>query len=350
MYPHLNFSSARAVILPYLRANKPVLLFGSPGVGKTTLAGDIAREIDLPLVTIIASTCDPTDFGGFPVVQPDGAFDRVPMRAIRQASEAPSLLFLDELTTAPPAVQAALLRGVLDRVFGDVELHPETVIMAAANPPEQAPGGMEPAAPLMGRFAAYNFAPSLDEFKAFLAGLGSEESRLRALALDLSATLEHAAELVVMDPPPAAVNDGAKWASPRDWHRGLEAWAECEDQSDDLAHLILSGSLGEHASAGYLAIRKLREHLPSVREIVADPASAQVPDSADYQLGALGLLSEVASVDCWAAWIYAVRLREEIGAAAARALVKRSRPAASPHKSAGHRAMVKLLGRIGRGA
>jgi len=41
------------------------------------------------------------------------------------------ILFLDEITTAPPAVQAALLRVVLERVVGDVAL-PEAVSVVAA--------------------------------------------------------------------------------------------------------------------------------------------------------------------------------------------------------------------------
>src|SRR5207248_8810483 len=45
------------------------------------------------------------------------------------------LLFLDELTTAPPAVQAAMLRVVLERVVGDVTLPPAVRVVAAANPP-----------------------------------------------------------------------------------------------------------------------------------------------------------------------------------------------------------------------
>jgi MoxR-like ATPase len=57
------------------------------------------------------------------------------------------LLFLDELTTAPPAVQAAMLRVVLERAVGDVELPASVRIVAAANPAEQAADGWELTAP-----------------------------------------------------------------------------------------------------------------------------------------------------------------------------------------------------------
>ena len=61
------------------------------------------------------------------------------------------LLFLDELSTAPPAVQAALLRVVLERAVGDLELPEEIAVVAAANPPEQAADGWDLSAPLANR-------------------------------------------------------------------------------------------------------------------------------------------------------------------------------------------------------
>lgn len=335
----ISFSTATKVVMPYLRAQQPVLLIGDPGVGKSTFAADLAAEVDLPLVTVIASTCDPTDFGGFPVVRPDGAFDRIPMRAIKQASESPVLLFVDELTTAPPAVQATLLRGILDRVFGDVALHLDTRILAAANPPDQAPGGSELSAPLVGRFAVFQFSPTLAEFQHFL------ESQKCPLHDDFAATLEAAPDLVQFSPPPTAINEGQKWPSPRDWHRALVVWAAAGDISDDIAYAITAGSVGENAASGYMGIRRLRANLPTISEIIEIPEKARVPGDPSMQIGALGLLAQVAAKDAWAAWIYAARLTEEIGAAAARMLVKRRRFGIDAKR--GQKAMIRLLGKIG---
>jgi len=353
-YPKLTFSTALPVIMPYLIANKAVLLIGSPGVGKTTLGHDLVPELSAALgfqleaVTVIGSTCDPTDIGGFPVVGDGGAFDRIPMRVIREAAEKPCLLILDELFTAPPAVQAVLLRGILERTFGDVTLHPESRVIAFANPVEQSPGGTEPCAPLMGRFSVYTFEPTLSEFQSYLYKLGADDSPLRALAQDFAATAEHAPEMVQFDPPPAAVNEGAKWASPRDWERGLCAWAQAgENVGDEIAHLILSGSVGEHGAASYMGIREYRIHLPTISEIVVNPDGAKVPDNAMYQVGALGLLANVADADCWAAWIYASRLRDEIGASAAKALMSRRQHGKKRFQAKGKKAMVTLLGKAG---
>ncbi len=98
-------------------ADLPVLLWGEPGIGKTAALTRLAEALDLPLTTVIASVHEPSDFSGLPVVGDDPAEQGVPMAppdwAVRLVRAGRGLLFLDELSTAPPAVQAALLRLVL---------------------------------------------------------------------------------------------------------------------------------------------------------------------------------------------------------------------------------------------
>jgi MoxR-like ATPase len=68
------------------------------------------------------------------------------------AADGNGILFADEINTAPPSVQAALLRVCLEKVAGDLHLGDRTSIVAAANPPEIAADGWDLAAPLANRF------------------------------------------------------------------------------------------------------------------------------------------------------------------------------------------------------
>jgi hypothetical protein len=116
----------------------------------------LADTAGWPCETVIASIREPADFAGLPVVT--GAGDDVavtfapPAWARRLSGADRGLLFFDEISTAPPAVQAALLRVVLERTVGDLTLPRGVAIVAAANPPELAADGWDLSPPLANRF------------------------------------------------------------------------------------------------------------------------------------------------------------------------------------------------------
>src|SRR5262249_40441359 len=93
-------------------ARVPALLWGAPGTGKTSTIRAMAEKMGWPCETVIASIREPSDFAGLPVVVGDGVRFAPPGWARPLAEAGHGLLFLDELSTAPPAVQAALLRVV----------------------------------------------------------------------------------------------------------------------------------------------------------------------------------------------------------------------------------------------
>ena len=148
MSPHNPAVEALGVAVA---ARVPVLLWGAPGTGKTSAIRAMAQAMGLPCETVIASIREPSDFAGLPIVVGDGVRFAPPAWARRLAEAGHGLLFLDELSTAPPAVQAALLRVVLERVVGDLTLPDAVAVVAAANPPEQAADGWDLSAPLANR-------------------------------------------------------------------------------------------------------------------------------------------------------------------------------------------------------
>src|SRR3972149_5216408 len=124
-----------------LQAQIPVVVIGGPGVGKTSALNAMALNLDYPIETVIASLREPSDFAGLPVVSNGQVSLAAPSWAKRLSeSNHPSILFLDEISTAPPATQAALLRVILDRVVGDMPLGEHVSIVAAMNPPEVSAG------------------------------------------------------------------------------------------------------------------------------------------------------------------------------------------------------------------
>ncbi len=148
----------------------PALVWGAPGTGKSSFVEGLGRD-DLPVFTLIASIHDPTDFSGFPMLDKEtGSMQFAPPSWLRQfETTGRGILFLDELTTAPPSVQAALLRVVLERHVGSHELPDGVAIVAAGNPPEQMTAGWELSAPLANRFTHINWSYSSAAYAEALA-------------------------------------------------------------------------------------------------------------------------------------------------------------------------------------
>ena len=213
-----------------LQAGTPILAWGPPGVGKTAVITALAESLALPLEVVLASIREPADFSGLPVIREDGVKMEAPAWARRLAREGKGILFLDEISTAPPAVQAALLRVVLDRVVGDLELPPGVAVVAAANPPEQAAGGWVyprrwrivsvispgPGFWSLDRWYDPGLAPP---FRGTARGLQERVSPCFPLSWPLSSAPPHLFAGAGKRGP-----GGKAWPSPRSWEMAAGCW------------------------------------------------------------------------------------------------------------------------------
>jgi len=332
-------------------ARVPVLLWGSPGTGKTSVIRALASSMGLPSETVIASIHEPSDFAGLPIVSREGSQPRVdfapPRWAHRLAAADNGVLFFDEISTAPPAVQAALLRVVLERTVGDLELPPGVAVVAAANPPEQAASGWELSAPLANRFCHLEWAV---EGKAVAEGLsgGWPSPPIPVLADDwhrwIGVTRSWVGGFLRVRPalalevPEDAATAGKAWPSPRSWDMAATLLAAAQDVgSDDLVRsLLVRGSVGQGPGIELLTWL-VEADLPDPEAVLSDPDSFVLPDRGDRAYAALSsVASAVASnptVERWQqGWVVFGRAADsalDVAAAAVRPLV-RCRPAGAP--------------------
>ena len=367
----INFRRTLVAILACLRAKMPdgshvvPMVIGDPGIGKSAMIKIVAKILGVPERVLIASLCDPTDFGGLPV--PDkkaGGVKRYPIEQIQACANAPGLLAHDEVTAAPLSCQGPLMRGILEGEYGSTRLDPGSYQVALCNPPEQAPSGVELAAPLRNRFTWFRLVPEVREVIAYMRGdtpdyvaeLSQEwddeayEEAVRGEALDWAATCEVEAGLLQFTPPASCVEgDAHGWASPRAWERGLRAYvaAQLLGADEEVQMAVLAGSVGQASAITYLGYRDLRKELPTPAEVAKDPGTAKLPDDRSIQIAAIGLIGRVAREhDGWAAWTYADRLRPEIQMAVCNSLMQHPagrRDAKSPHKRSGMAAMRKIM-------
>jgi len=311
-------------------ADLPVLLWGEPGIGKTAALTQLAAALDLPLTTVIASVHEPSDFSGLPIVGDDPAAHGVPMAppdwAVRLVRAGRGLLFLDELSTAPPAVQAALLRLVLERRIGALQLPPGVRIVAAANPRSSAADGWELSPPLANRFVHLQWT---HDHEVVVRGLGGTWPRATLPRLDpqrLSDAVAFARRAVcgLLSARPALVHRlpssetrrGGPWPSPRSWEMSLclIAFATAAGSSRDVLSLLVRGTVGDGPGLELLASLD-RMDLPDPESLLADPACAELPERGDLRQAVLdGVVAAVRKRPGrarWdAAWTLLVRAME----------------------------------------
>lgn len=151
----------------------PVNLIGDSGVGKSKIIRDIGSAIGQPLWSIFTSTKSPEHFGGVFVPGADGEVHVVcGLPQVRDAMICQGgILFMDEISCAPAAVQAALLSFVNERQVGEYMLPSKTRIILAMNPADYAAHGQDLETPFANRMAHYNFpTPTFNEWKEYEQG------------------------------------------------------------------------------------------------------------------------------------------------------------------------------------
>ena len=121
-----------------LKANLVPYLAGSPGVGKSAVAHQLAKKFNLKLIDIRLSQEDPTVLNGFPELKDGRSSYAPPKRFPLSTDKVPEgysgwLIFFDELPSAPRSVQSAAYKIILDRLIGENELHSKVRMMAAGN-------------------------------------------------------------------------------------------------------------------------------------------------------------------------------------------------------------------------
>ncbi len=283
-------------------ADLPVLLWGEPGIGKTAALTQLADSLDLPLTTVIASVHEPSDFSGLPIVGDDPAVQGVPMAppqwAVQLVRAGRGLLFLDELSTATPAVQAALLRVVLERQVGALQLPSGVRIVAAANPRASAADGWELSPPLANRFVHLHWTHDPEVVVRGLGGVWPraelprlEERRLPdavALARRAVCGFLKARPTLIHRLPSSEARRGGAWPSPRSWEAALTllAFGTAASVSRDVLALLVRGAVGDGAGLELLAHLD-RMDLPDPETLLADPAAADLPERGDLRQAAL---------------------------------------------------------------
>lgn len=134
----LNSVQVKKALLTAFNIRRPVFIWGPPGIGKSEVVKSVAADLNGAVIDLRMAQMEPTDIRGIPYFNKDlGKMDWAPPIDLPDeefASKYPIVvLFLDEMNSAAPAVQAAGYQLILDRRVGKYVLPDNVVIVAAGN-------------------------------------------------------------------------------------------------------------------------------------------------------------------------------------------------------------------------
>src|SRR5215471_17052962 len=156
----------RAALLTqrYIAKRRSVHLWGAPCIGKSDVVRQIAKQLGWNLIEWRANLREPVDCRGIPVADLATGVtkwltpDELPR--VERDGEC-GILFLDELNTASPQMQAVLFQLVLERRMGDYKLPDGWVIVAAGNRVSDRASAQKMPTALRNRFAHIYVTPDV---------------------------------------------------------------------------------------------------------------------------------------------------------------------------------------------
>jgi MoxR-like ATPase len=256
------------------------MIWGPPGVGKSSVVAQVARAHNLEFVDVRLSQLAPTDLRGLPVPQADpegnGGISRwFPPEFLPRGGH--GILFLDEVNMAPPTMQGMAQQLILDRRVGSYELPDGWFVWAAGNRKEDRASVFDMPAPLANRFLHLTVRPDFDAWRAYALG--------RSLHEHVIAFLTFRPELLHrLDPQQPA------WPSPRSWEMAAHLHR---------AGLDVSPAIGEAAGAEFSAFVRLFEQLPDLGTVLKGQGSGlKLPDEPSVRYAAVvGLAARATDAD-----------------------------------------------------
>jgi hypothetical protein len=245
-----------------MRKKRPVFMWGPPGIGKSDIVAQITNSFkNSLLIDVRLSLWEPTDIKGIPYFDTNsskmvwGAPAELPDDELA-AKYDNIVLFLDEMNSAAPAVQAAAYQLILNRRVGQYRLPDNVMIVAAGNREADKGVTYRMPAPLANRFIHLELAVSFDDWFEWAVN--------NRVHKDVVGFLNFAKrDLYDFDPK----SPSRSFATPRSWSFVSELLEDDLDESTTTD--LVAGAVGEGLAVKFMAHRKVASSMPDPAEILA---------------------------------------------------------------------------------
>ena len=256
------------------RAIPPTMIWGAPGVGKSSAIRELAQKLGIGFIDVRLAQREPVDMRGLPV--PDGEQVRwLVSSEWPRDPDSKGIIIFDELTAADKTLQVAAYEFILDRRLGDLYKVPKNwYIVAAGNRTEDRAVACSMSSALANRFLHVEVVPQLKDFLAYGESHGMHPVVLSFLRFRPKLLFSQKLE-----------NLQRGWPSPRSWER-VSTMLKIADQTGNKRSLqyILPGLVGMGAATEFLGYYNdlfMQEANRDIKERLINGDTLPLPEAAD---------------------------------------------------------------------
>jgi len=255
-------SGAKKSLRKAFKNQRPIFLWGPPGIGKSDIVKQLGTELEAHVIDVRLSLWEPTDIKGIPYFDSnDGTMRWAPPSELPSAEFAKQhkqiILFLDEMNSAAPSVQAAAYQLVLNRRVGTYSLPNNVVIVAAGNRETDKGVTYRMPAPLANRFVHLEMQVNWDDYFEWAVENKIHKDVVGYLTFSKKSLYD-------FDPK----SSSRAFATPRSWSFVSELLHDDDTDVETLTDLV-SGSVGEGLAISFMAHRKHASKMPDPRDILS---------------------------------------------------------------------------------
>ena len=243
------------------------MLWGQPGVGKSQGIRQLAKEIEAAsgkktyVTDVRLILFNPIDLRGIPVANDEktlAVWLKPKIFDMDTSNDVINVLFLDEISAAPPSVQAAAYQITLDRVVGEHALPSNCIVIAAGNRVTDKSVAYKMPKALANRMCHLEIAVDFNSWEKWAKSAGLDGRVLEFLSRrrDL---------LSKFDP----TTDDVAFPTPRSWEMVSNVLLNGGYSSPKDCFALICGLVGSGAATEFCGWCDNREDIPSIIEIAS---------------------------------------------------------------------------------
>lgn len=251
-----------------------ILLRGNPGVGKSTIVRDVAKNLNIGFKDIRLAQMDRVDLCGVPSVNDNKTQWNIPSVWPDMDDKQGGIILFDEITSAPADVQVAAYSMILDRRIPNTNYAlPKTwFIVAAGNTTTDRAVVRSMSSALANRFAHLDVSTSVEDFISY----GIENHFNPAI---LGFVQFRPDKLLDMNTENSNLEAG--WPSPRSWERVSTTLSIFENANEDITRNVVYSLIGTNTGLEFMEFLKISKNNASVLEMLDGKIPVSIPTKID---------------------------------------------------------------------